>query len=323
MSNQQHTPEAEDDSVLDAELEKSIAEVKAGKTLEDTKSEAAGQGATGATGPTGPEAPTGPTGPDAPTGATGPEAPTGATGPTGEESGDSQPDGAEGEDVFRIPQQGKFETDAAYEKRVELFDLVRRRRAATTPEAKEALSTEISKTKSDLKTLSGVERFTQQKPEDTPESEPNPELDSDKAKAKELGLMTREEAAEFFREQQMTKEVESDLKSFIADHKELQDEDVREVFFDFVDNNYNWQGKTGNDFKSVLGMAYENMFRPAESVQDRVLKSAGVAEKVNAMQFPGGTTTKSSHSPEMQKSIDELTATGMSEEKAIALLTED
>jgi hypothetical protein len=318
MSEQQNVPPVEDDSVLDAEIEQSIAEVQAGKALEPTQeSQTAGDEATGATGPTGSEAPTGATGP------TGPEAPTGATGPAGEEPGNSQPKEAEEEDLFRIPQQGKFETDAAYEKRVELFDLVRRRRAASSPEAKEALSVEISKTKSDLKTLSGAERFTQQKPEETPSSEPNPELDSDREKARELGLMTREEAAEFFRQEKATQEVQSDLESFIGEHKQLQDEDVREVFFDFVDNNYNWQGKTGADFKAVLGMAYETMFRPSETIQDRVLKGAGVAEKVNAMQFPGGTTTKSAHSPEMQKSIDELTATGMSEEKAIALITED
>lgn len=315
MSEQQNIPPVEDDSVLDAELEKSIADVKAGNVLEDTKSETAGEDVSGTTGSDEPEAPTGVTGPNEPE--------TPAEEPEGEEPGDSQPKEPEGEDVFRIPQQGKFETDAAYEKRVELFDLVRRRRAATTPEAKEALSTEISKTKGDLKTLGGTERFTQQKTEETPASDPNPELDSDRAKAKELGLMTKEEAAEFFQEQRMTQEVQSDLNSFIGAHKELQDEDVREVFFDFVDNNYNWQGKTGNDFKSVLGMAYENMFRPSESIQDRVLKGAEVSQKVNAMQFPGGTTTKGSHSPEVQKSIDELTATGMSEEKALELLTED
>ena len=73
---------------------------------------------------------------------------------------------------------------------------------------------------------------------------------------------------------------------------------------------------------TVLELARENMFKPSESIQDRVLKGANVQEKVNAMQFPGGTVAKSDYSPEMRKSIDELKATGMTEEKAIELLTE-
>jgi len=314
MSDQTpNVPEVNDDSALDAELEKSIADVQAGKVLESKdEDQTAEEGATGADAPTGDEAETGDE-----------ETPTEPTEPAGEEAGDSQTTGAEGEDEFRIPHKGKWETDEAYEKRVELFDLVRRRRAAETPEAKEKLSEEISKVKGNLKLLSGTERFTQQKAEDSPEGDPNPELDTDKERAKQLGLMTKEEAAEMFRQERMTQEVQSDLKGFVEAHKQLQDEDVREVFFDFVDNNYNWQGKSGQELKSVLGMAYENMFRPSETMQQRVLKGAGISEKVNAMQFPGGSTTKGSHSPEIQKSIDELKATGMSEEKALELLAED
>ncbi len=97
---------------------------------------------------------------------------------------------------------------------------------------------------------------------------------------------------------------------------------MREVFFDFVDANYNWQDKTGKGLEATLEMAFENMFRPAETVQDRVLKAAGVEKKVGAMQFPGGTGAKTTYSPEMKKDIDELVATGMSEEKAAELLSE-
>ena len=314
MSDQQpNVPEANDDAALDAELAKSIADVQAGNALEPTKPESKTEGEEDAGEET-------PIGEDEPTEG---DEPTDAEKPTGEKAGDSQPEAAEGEDEFRIPQKGKWETDEAYEKRVELFDLVRRRRAATTPEAKKELSEEISKAKGDLKTLGGTERFTKPPTEETPEGDPNPQLESDKNRAKELGLMTKEEVAEYLRQERITQEVQSDLKGFIEAHKELQDEDVREVFFDFVDNNYNWQGKTGQDFKAVLGMAYDNMFRPSETVQERVLKGANVSKSVNAMQFPGGTTTKSSHSPEIQKSIDELKATGMSEEKALELLAED
>jgi hypothetical protein len=102
----------------------------------------------------------------------------------------------------------------------------------------------------------------------------------------------------------------------------LKDPDVREVFFDFVDANYNWQGKSGKDLITILELAKEAMFKPSESIEERVIKGANVQEKVNAMQFPGGTNGKQDFSPEMRKSIDEMKATGMSEEKAIALLSD-
>ena len=72
---------------------------------------------------------------------------------------------------------------------------------------------------------------------------------------------------------------------------------------------------------TVLELARENMFKPAETITERVLKGADVQNKVNAMQFPGGSTAKVEYSPEMLKSIDELKATGMSEEKALELLS--
>jgi hypothetical protein len=64
------------------------------------------------------------------------------------------------------------------------------------------------------------------------------------------------------------------------------------------------------------------MFKPSESIQERVLKGANVQEKVNAMQFPGGTIAKSEYTPDVRKSIDELVATGLSEEKAIELISD-
>lgn len=316
MSDENNGATAADESELDAALEASIAAVKAGQTLEAQPS-----GQTGETGPTGPtgEAPTGETAPAGETGSTG-EAPTGetsATGPTGEAD-------------IRIPNKGKFESDEAYEKRIELFDLVKKRKAATTPEAKAALSAEISKAKGELKTLGGGERFIQPRTDGAPtgatgeSGEVDPELAADQERLRALGGATKEDIAAIIAQTKFDETVKTDLQSFVAKdtHPELKDEDVREVFFDFVDQNYVWQGKSGKALTATLEMAYENMFRPTESVQDRVLKAAKVAEKVGAMQFPGGTGKQTTHSPEMQRSIDELKSTGMSEEKALELLSE-
>lgn len=309
-----------DEAALDAEIEASINSVKAGQTIGEKQPD----GSVVPIGQTGASAPTGPTGATGATGSTGPEAPTGATGPTGGEPGDSQTKAEEQE--FRIPAQGKFEPDDAYEKRVELFDLVKRRKVAKTPEAKAALTEDIKKAKQELKDMGTSGRFTQQRAEGDPAGPTgtvDPDLVADKERLKQLGGATVEEVAEIVRQERLQQEVQSTLQTFVDKMPELKDPDVREVFFDFVENNYVWQGKSGKELMATLGMAYENMFRPAESVQDRVLKGAAVAEKVNAMQFPGGTGTKTTFSPEMQQSIDELKATGMSEEKAIELLSED
>lgn len=294
----------DDETALDAEIAASIESVKTGQTLEAT--------------------------PQGQTAEAAPAEPIGETGSTDEAPGDPQATGPTGEMDFRIPNKGKFESDEAFEKRIELFDLVKRRKAATTPEAKAALTADIRKAKGELKTLGGAERFIPSKiegattvPGPTGETgEVDPALIADQERLKALGGATKEDVEAIIQQTQRDAEVRSDVKAFVGKHPELADEDVREVFFDFVDSNYVWQGKSGKDLTTVLEMAHENMFRPSESVQDRVLKAAGVQEKVNAMQFPGGTGAKTTLSPEMQKSVDELKATGLSEDTALELLSE-
>lgn len=305
--------DAGDEAALDAALESSIAAVRAGQTLE---------AAPAATGQTGEAVPTGPTGETAPTGATGP---TGDTGSTGEAAtGETSATGATGEDEFRIPNQGKFESDEAYSKRVELFDLVKQRKAATDSAVKAQLTEKIKSAKGELKTLGGTERFIPSKDGEGATGatgEVDPELAADKERLKLLGGATKEEVEAIVARTAHEATIRSDVNNFVGAHPELKDEDVREVFFDWVDSNYLWQGKSGTALKSILEMAHDAYFKPTQSVQDRVLKAADVAGKVGAMAFPGGTGSKTSYSPEMKQSIDELKATGMSEDKAVELLS--
>lgn len=293
------TPES-DEAALDAELAASIESVRAGNVLA-------------------PEVPEAPikkedVDPDAsPKPAASPED---ASTPPAEKKDEAY--------EFRIPNKGKFESDEAYEKRIELLDLVKRRRLADTPEKKQELSVEIKTAKNQLRNLNGSDKINNPL---NPEVDPNAEKEdpasaADRARAKELGMASKEDVAEIIRQERETQETKASLNTFVNRHEELKDKDIREVFFDFVDANYNWQGKTGKELITVLELAKEAMFKPSETIQDRVLKGADVQEKVNAMQFPGGTNTKQDFSPEMRKDIDELKATGMTEEKAIALLTE-
>lgn len=228
---------------------------------------------------------------------------------------------------FRIPNKGKFESDESYEKRVELMDLVKRRRAAKTPEQREQLSGQIKTTKSQIKNLNGTDKINNPLNEkvelDSKKIEEDETLKADRERLKQLGGATKEDIETIIKQERVAAEVKNTLDKFVDRHSELKDDDTREVFFDFVDQNYNWQNKSGKELMTVLELAQESMFKPSETIQDRVLKGANVQEKVNAMQFPGGAIAKQDFSPEMKKSIDELKATGMSEEKAIELLSDN
>lgn len=228
---------------------------------------------------------------------------------------------------YRVPNKGKFESDESYEKRIELMDLVKKRKLAKTDEQKQELSEQIKTAKSQLKNLNGSDKIINplNKVVETPKEDGEVEdevLKADKERLKELGGATKEDIQEMIQQERFAGEVKNTLDRFVDRHAELKDEDVREVFFDFVESNYNWQNKSGKELMTVLELARESMFKPSESVQERVLKAANVQEKVNAMQFPGGTVAKPGLSPEIQKSIEELKATGMSEEKALELLSD-
>jgi len=227
---------------------------------------------------------------------------------------------------FRIPKKGATESDETFERRVELMDLIRRRKAAKTDEVRAKLEKQIDTVRHEVGMSSSkdklINKLNEKVETPTEQVEEDETLKADKERLKQVGGTTVEQVQELLQKERQALEVKSTLEKFVDRHTELKDEDTREVFFDFVDSNYNWQNKSGKDLMTVLELARENMFKPSETIQERVLKGANVQEKVNAMQFPGGTVTKAAYSPEMKKSIDELVATGMSEEKALELLAD-
>ena len=247
---------------------------------------------------------------------------------TQEEESSNPPAKEEEDEVkyeFKLPKPSKtkFESDEAYEKRVQLMDLIERKKAAKSSEQKAKLTDEIKETRKELSLLNPNGKINNPLNDNVDNvNQEDPSIKADRDRLKELGGATKEDVQELIKEQIQALEVKSNIDSFVNRHKEMSDPDVREVFFDFVDQNYLWQGKSGKDFIAVLEMAYENMFKPSETIQERVLKSANVQEKVNAMQFPGGTIAKTALPADLQKSVDELVATGMSEEKAIELISD-
>jgi len=227
-----------------------------------------------------------------------------------------------------VLKKAETEADEVYQVRINLMKLIEQKKAATTPEEKQALSKEIQDTRKNLSIVSQRSQITNpllQKSEAVvkPEEEKDPAFEADRERLKQLGGATIEEMETFLQEKQRAVEVKSTLDSFIEKYAELQDDDTREVFFDFVDSTYNWQNKSGKELRVVLELARESMFRPQQTIQERVLAGANVQEKVNAMQFPGGTViTKPAMSAEVKKSVDELVATGMSEQKALELISD-
>jgi hypothetical protein len=177
-----------------------------------------------------------------------------------------------------------------------------------------------------MKNINGADKFinplNQKSEAELEKPEEDELLKADKERLRQLGGATKEDIENIVQKERLAANVKSTLDQFVGRHDELKDEDTREVFFDFVDSNYNWQNKSGKELMTVLELARESMFKPSETIQERVLKGANVQEKVNAMQFPGGTIAKTPYSPEMAASIKEMVATGMSEEKAIELLSD-
>jgi len=224
---------------------------------------------------------------------------------------------------FKLPLKSKFESDEVYEKRVELMEHIQKKKVAVTEEQKQNLSDKIQGTRNDIRELSiSQKKESINNPKEIVEipEDIDPQTKADLERLKELGGATKEDIQQILQEERDKQSVNNTLEGFVERHPMFKDQDTRDVFFDFVDNNYNWQNKSGKELMTVLELAKENMFKPAEGIQDRVLKSANVAEKVNTMQFPGGTNTQSNIPDGDEAAVAELMAAGMSEKKALELL---
>lgn len=223
---------------------------------------------------------------------------------------------------FRDPVKGKSESDESFQLRVQLSDLVKAKKAANTDVEKENLQAQIKELREVVfpNAISKNQSRTQPFINNGGASPDNVQPAKADPNAKSL---TEAEVTNLINKREYDSSVKSTLDSFIESSPELQDSDVREVYFNLIDANYNWQGKTGKELRTVLDLAKRAMFPPSETIQEAVIKGAKVQEKVNAMQFPGGSIVKPGLTPGQQKDVDDMVATGMSEAKARALIFED
>lgn len=310
---------ANDEAALDAEILANINDIRANKgiaTIPTTAAPAAAPAPDEGTGTT-PPAP-------APAIVKTPEQTPPAPAPAAPATAQPAPIDANDKPIV-VPAKDKFESEEAFNKRKELAELAQARRDAKTPEEKTALKTKMENVRREYGNLNSIDRTATTSPNGetvTPAPE-DPVLAADKARLKALGGMTREDFQEEMHQARHEENVRGTLNSFVDRHPELQDPDTRDVFFDFVDSTYVWKDKSGKELMTVLELARESMFKPSETVQERVIKAAGVQEKVNAMQFPGGTVVTPGLDPAKKQSIAELmTVPGMTEEKALELISD-
>lgn len=218
------------------------------------------------------------------------------------------------EENFKTPQRGKNESEESFQLRLKLSELVKLKKSATNEDDRNKIAEDISQTRKDLRKTTPASISNSSSLGD----QPTTELDTDPANQKPLTLDDLNAALE---QRDYQNNVKSTLDTFFNRHQNLSDPDVRAVFFDFVDGTYNWNGKSGSELMAILELAHDSMFRPSETLQERVLNSVQAGKKVEAMDFPGGTFAKAGLPADQEASVRELMATGLSEETARELVS--
>lgn len=223
---------------------------------------------------------------------------------------------------FKDPVKGKFESEESFQMRVQLAGLIKQKKLAKTDKEKSDLQGQIKGLRDDMSALlrGGVPKspsFNNNGSASSSDDTSQQETDSN------TRPMTQAEVDAMLNRRDYDRSVRETLDSFISSSPELKDPDIQQVYFDFIDANYQWQGKTGKDLRTVLDLAKQAMFRPNETVQEAALKGAKVQEKINAMQFPGGSIARAGLTPDQQKDVDDMVAAGIPESKARALILED
>lgn len=211
---------------------------------------------------------------------------------------------------LRAPIQGKFESDESYQVRLHIAEMIKQRESASTEDEKDSIQNELKNFRKEFGHLITNNRSQPLISNDTPSNEQEPQnaLDIDSIVERKLV------------ERQASLENKFTIDNFFKNTPELKDENVRQVFIDFFDANYKIDGKTGDQIVQVLNLAKQAMFRKSDSIQERVLAGSNLQEKINAMQFPGGTIVKPGLTADQQQSVNELVASGMSESKARELI---
>ncbi len=215
---------------------------------------------------------------------------------------------------LRVPVKGPFESEESYAVRLQISEMLKKRETAATDDERSEVQKELKKFREEFGHLINSNRSQFSQNRDDAPSSVQPDDGSQRK------FVSVDELDEILAEKQIQTENKFIIDSFFSKHPEFSDQNVRDVFVDFFDSNYKIDGKTGTQIAQVLELARSAMFKPTQSIEERVLKGANVQNKVNAMQFPGGTIVRNGLTPDQQKSVDEMKAAGISEDRARELI---
>lgn len=215
---------------------------------------------------------------------------------------------------LRVPVRGPFESEESYAVRLQISEMLKKRETASTEDERSEVQKELKKFREEFGHLINSNRSQFSQDRDDAPSDVQPDDGSQKK------FVSVDELDKILAEKQIQTENKFIIDSFFSKHPEFSDQNVRDVFVDFFDSNYKIDGKSGSQITQVLELARSAMFKPAQSIEERVLKGANVQEKVNAMQFPGGTIVRNGLTPDQQRSVDEMKAAGISEDRARELI---
>lgn len=218
---------------------------------------------------------------------------------------------------FKQPVKGQFESEESFAMRQSLALLIANKKASNNPQEQEVIQNQIKEIRQDLKNLK-PDIIT--KPSNHNDGTPSNVQPEEGYQASQTPEDIAKQVLETIKIEQYNESMTNEVNSFLNKHPEFQDPAVRETFIEFFDENYKLEGKSPEQSRLVLELARQAMFRPDETIQERVLKAAGVQNQVNAMQFPGGTVVKQALPKHQQDSIDEMVKAGISEERAKELI---
>jgi len=221
------------------------------------------------------------------------------------------------EDTIKTPVQAPGESDNLFALRKQIAHVLHQKNSVEAGSSEHIRADEIIKAlRKDLRETSLLERNNQQNIINNDDSVSDVQQNPN--------MVPYEQVQALINQSLLEKDITMTLDGFIGSRPELADPNVRDVFLDYVSENYKWEGKTGADLVSILETAATVVFpkqvKDVQATEQRILKGIDVQEKINTMQFPGGSVHQKGYSLETENSIKDLMSTGMSREQAIELL---
>lgn len=196
----------------------------------------------------------------------------------------------------KVPRRADAEPEWKFNLRIKLWEQGKKLREAKTPEEKELARKNVTDVRRELAKQS--QEHQQQPPSDDDSlsdyTDPNL-LDADtkrvSALGKRAGLATTKDvqdaARAVIREEREIGTRNKALDDFFAEHKDSYvTPENRDVFFETVEQYFNYEGKDYDGFRFIFDSAHGMLF--PDNLEDTIAKADALKEKIKPVQFSGG-----------------------------------